>query len=77
MEGLLLLKNTFEPEWSRSWILSRSLGVGKVGLGRGRVGVESAAVSGEEGRMGMGLGEGLGFEGAGDIARGVGRGLGD
>lgn len=33
VEGLLLLKNTLEPEWLRSWILRRSLGVGKVGFG--------------------------------------------
>lgn len=77
MAGLLFLKNTLAPRWLRSWILRRSLGVGKVGFGCGRVRVVSVEGFDEEGRMGRGIGEGVGTAEAGDMAIGVGRGLGD
>lgn len=64
VEGLLLSKNTFEPGWFRSCISSRSLGIGKLGFGCGRV--ESAVISGEERRTGTGIGEGVGFDDAAD-----------
>ena len=59
-----------------SLTLSRSLGLGKLGVGCGRDDEDCTFERGAP-RNGMGSGEAVGLEGAADIARGVGNGTGD
>lgn len=75
--GLQAEKKMEAPGWVRSVVLKRSFGVGKAGLGCGRVVVEVVVGWEEEGGAGRtGIGDGAGEEGAADMASGVGSGTG-
>ena len=76
--GLQEVKKMVAPGWVRSVVLKRSLGLGNVGLGCGRVieVVWEEDCEARRGRRGMGMGDGVGPEGAADMASGVGSGSG-
>lgn len=74
LEGSQFVRKIEVPGWERSWIASRTLGLGKVGLGCGRVLVSGECLVGDEGRSGRG--EAVGSEVV-LMARGTGRGFED
>ena len=74
-EGLHEEKKMEAPGWFNSVISRRSFGLGKAGLGCGRVGEVVWEEDRDAGRIGRG--EGVGSDGAADMASGVGSGAGD